>query len=377
MFLTKEEERLLESPNEGVRKCMEILVAVGEIFGAEKLIEIKSAQISGVSYSNIGEAGLEWLESLDVRVSVDTYLNPAGFDLERWREMGISEDYYEKQMRVVRAFERMGVKITLSCTPYYIGEVKRGDHLAWAESSAVVYANSVVGARTNRESGITALASAVIGKTPYYGLHVKENRAPTIFVEVRTEKFALAGLELGRMLKEGEIPIVKFERKPCEEELKLFGAALASTSSCSLFHAFEITPEWKDFEIPKEKITIEEGDLDSCQPDLIAIGCPHASKRELQKIYDLLKKFGRAKKELWIFTSRKVREESREIVEGIEKLGGKVFTDTCMVVSPSTEKFECVMVNSGKALEYLPKLRKVKATFGSLEECVRRAALEN
>ena len=377
MFLTKEEERLLESSNEGVRKCMEILVAVGEIFGAEKLIKIKSAQISGVSYSNIGDAGVEWLESLEVRVSVDTYLNPAGFDLEKWREMGIDASYYEKQMRVLKAFEKMGVKLTLSCTPYYIQNVKMGEHLAWAESSAVIYANSVVGARTNRESGITALASAVIGKTPYYGLHVKENRAPTLLVEVKTDSFALAGLELGKILKEGDIPIVKFEKRLCEEELKLFGAALASTSSCSLFHAFEMTPEWKDFEIPDEKITIEDEDIETCQPDLIAIGCPHASERELKEVYELLKKYGNAKKELWIFTSRSVRERNRKLVDEIEKLGGRVFVDTCMVVSPSTEKFECVMVNSGKAFEYLPKLRKVKATFGSLEECIRRATVED
>ncbi len=377
MFLTKEEEKLLESPNEGIRKCMEILVAVGEIFGAEKLIEIKSAQISGVSYSNIGEAGLEWLESLDVKVTVDSFLNPAGFDLERWKEMGIEESYREKQLRIIRAFERMGVKLTLTCTPYYLEEIKKNDHLAWAESSAVIYANSIIGARTNRESGITALASAVIGKTPYYGLHIKENRAPTVLVKIKGKNFALAGLELGKVLKESEIPLVEFNRKPSEEELKLFGAALASTSSCSMFHAVELTPEWKDFETPREKIEVDEAKFEKCSPDLIAIGCPHVSKRELEKIYELLKKYGRVKRNLWIFTSRKIKDECSNLVRKIEELGGKVFSDTCMVVSPASEKFNCVMVNSGKALEYLPKLRKVNATFASLEECVRWATLED
>lgn len=377
MFLTREEEKLLESENEGIRKCMEILVAVGEIFGAERLIEVKSAQISGVSYANIGDAGLEWLESLNVKVRVRAFLNPAGFDRELWKEMKIDEDFYEKQMRILRAFEKMGVKLTLTCTPYYIEDVKFGEHLAWAESSAVIYANSVIGARTNRESGITALASAVIGKTPCYGMHIKENRAPTVLAEIRGVDPALAGLELGRILKEGEIPLVKFDRNVGDDELKLFGASLASTSSCPIYHVYELTPEWKDFEVPKEKVVVDAASVERCDPDLVAIGCPHLSESELKKVYELLKKFGKAKRELWLFTSRFVKENNAELVEKLEKLGAKVFADTCMVVSPSTERFECVMVNSGKALHYLPKLRKTAVTFGSLEDCVRRACVED
>ena len=375
MHLTSSEEKLLESDNETIRKCMEILVALGEIYGAEKLIEIKSAQISGISYRNIGDAGLEWLESLDARVAVKSYTNPAGMDLERWREMGIGEQFYSKQMRIVKALQKIGVEVSLTCAPYYLRTPAFGDHLAWAESSAVVYANSVIGARTNRESGISALASAIIGKTPCYGLHLKENRAPEIFAKIDGKlNPAIAGYELGKITG-SKTPLVDFGRELSHEELKLFGAALAASGGAGIFHAINLTPEWDDFEAPGEKVEIDSIAIESeCDPDLIAIGCPHVSARELREILNLLKKHGKLRKELWIFTSRKILKENIGIVREIEKHGAKVFADTCMVVSPATEKFECVMVNSGKAFEYLPKLRGVDAIFGDIQECIRRAS---
>lgn len=374
MYLTKEEERLLNSDDETIRKCMEILVAVGETNDAERLIKITSAHISGVSYDNIGKAGLEWLESLNGKVKVPTTLNPAGMDLERWKEMGITEDFYENQMRVLKVFEKLGVEAhsSLSCTPYYLTRPKFGEHLAWAESSAIVYANSVIGARTNRECGPSALAAAIIGKTPYYGLHVKENRAPTITVKVRGD-LAAAGYIGGKELKD-EIPYVVFEREVKEWELKLFGAALAASGNTAMFHAEGITPEWKDFEKPSEKIEIDGEIKTECEPDLITIGCPHASGQELEKILELLKG-KRVKKEFWVFTSRKVFSEKRDVVDKLEDLGVKVFSDTCMVVSPATSRFECIMVNSGKAFNYLPSMRKVEVRFGSLERCVEEAVM--
>lgn len=373
MYLTKEEERMLSSDDETIRKCMEILVAVGEANDAERLIEIASAHVSGVSYDNIGKAGLEWLESLNGKVKVPTTLNPAGMDLERWREMGISKDFYEIQMRVLRVFEKLGVEISLSCTPYYFKRPKFGEHLAWAESSAIVYVNSIIGARTNRECGPCALAAAMIGKTPYYGLHVKENRAPTITVKVKGD-LAVAGYIGGRELKD-EIPYVVFEREVRDWELKLFGAALAASGNAAMFHAEGITPEWKDFEKPSEKIEID-GELKAeCEPDLITIGCPHASEQELVRILELLDG-RRVKREFWVFTSRKVSSERRDVVDRLESLGVKVFNDTCMVVSPATSRFECVMVNSGKAFNYLPSMRKVEVRFGSLEMCVEEAVRE-
>ncbi len=370
MHLTKEEERLLESENDTIRKCMKILVAEGEANEAERLIEVKSAHISGVSYDNIGEAGLEWLESLDAELKVPATLNPAGMDVERWREMGIEDDFYEKQMRVLKVFERLGVKMILTCTPYYLLKPSFGDHLAWAESSAIVYANSVIGARTERESGPSAIAAAIIGKIPCYGVHIKENRAPTILVKLKGD-LAAAGYKAGRELRD-HIPYFVFERSVTEEELKLLGAALAATGNTVMFHAENYTPEWRDFEKPSEKVEIDDRLEMACEPDLITIGCPHASLRELEMILKLMN--GRkAKREFWVFAARDVVRSASEIVQRLEELGVKVFSDTCMVVSPATSRFRCVMVNSGKALHYLPNKRKVEVTFGDLKKCVETA----
>lgn len=351
-------------------KCLKILRALAKIYKAEKFVKISSAHVSGVSYDNIGEEGLEWLKSIKGKVRVYTTLNPAGMDCERWREMGLKEDFYRKQFEILKVFENLGVEITLTCTPYYVNAPKFGEHLAWAESSAVVYANSLIGARTNRESGISALASAIAGFTPYYGLHMKENRAPTVLVKAKGD-LSIVGYKAGIELP-SEIPLFVFDRKVSETELKLLSASIAATGNIAMFHAENVTPEWKDFEIPREKVDIEGKFEKICEPDLIAIGCPHCSREELEKILKLLD--GRkVKKELWIFTSRKIFEDAKKTVEELEKLGAKVFRDTCMVVSPATERFKCVMVNSGKALEYLPKKRKVEVAFASLENCVQSA----
>ncbi|WP_202319516.1 aconitase X catalytic domain-containing protein [Archaeoglobus neptunius] len=370
MYLTREEEEMLNGDDETISRCMEILIAAGEANEAERLVKVKSAHISGVSFDNIGEGGLEWLESLRGRVIIPATLNPAGMDLNRWREMGIDDEFYNNQIRVLRVFENLGVDISLSCTPYYLNPPEFGDHLAWAESNAIVYANSIIGARTNRECGPTAIAAALTGRIPYYGLHIKENRAPSITVKV-SGNIAAAGYLIGRELKD-HIPLIIFDRNVSEAELKLFGAAIAATGNTAMFHAKDITPEWKDFEIPSETIEIH-GSLESaCDPDLITVGCPHTSKEELETILKLMD--GRmAKKEFWVFTSRKVSAENPEIVRKLEALGVKVLNDTCMVVSPATDRFRCVMVNSGKAFHYLTLKRSVEVSFGDLKECVEAA----
>ncbi|AEA46640.1 aconitase X catalytic domain-containing protein [Archaeoglobus veneficus] len=373
MYLSREEEKLLESDNPTVAKSMEILVALGEIYGADRLVDIKSAHVSGISYQNIGDAGLEWLEGLNARVAVPTTVNPAGMDVIRWKEMGIDEGFYRKQMRILKALERIGAEMSLTCTPYYFSDVSKGDHLAWAESNAVIYANSVLGARTNRESGISAIAAGITGKTPRYGMHVKGNRAPNVLVKVGGDNASLIGYEIGKLLKHDEIPLIVADRKFSNDELKLMGAAMAATGNKAIFHVEGQTPEWDDFERPSEKLEIDVKEVEkTCEPDLVAIGCPHLSREELLRIVELLRG-KKVKREFWVFTSRKLAEECRSIVESIERSGAKVFCDTCMVVSPATENFECVMVNSGKALEYIPKLRGVKAVFGSLEECIKVA----
>lgn len=208
MLLEREDEEILAGEQGETRqKMLELLVALGKVFGAERLVPIRSAQVSGASYKTIGEYGLQWLRTLDAKAVVPAVLNPIGMPRRRWEEMGIKRDFAEKQQAVVAAYARLGIALECTCTPYYLRETAYGDHLAWSESSAVSYANSVIGARTNREGGPSALAAALVGKTPCYGLHLKENRRPQVIIRVQadtrdwtTAHFGALGYHAGKLV---------------------------------------------------------------------------------------------------------------------------------------------------------------------------------
>src|SRR5881296_3807519 len=234
MRLTRAQRHLLKEGTVGQRKAMEILLAVGRLADASRLVPITSAHVSGASFKLIGEPGLEFLEDFasSARVSVPTTVNPLGTDLAQWQALGIPPEFAEKQARIARAYETMGVRPTFSCTPYLLGvRPAFGDHLAWAESSAVCFANSVLGARTNREGGPAALAASVAGVTPNYGFHLDEGRRATMIVDVRARlrghRFSLVGLLAGRRAS-GGVPYFRGVRGT-ETDLKWLCASIAST----------------------------------------------------------------------------------------------------------------------------------------------------
>jgi predicted aconitase len=364
---------------------MRILVSLGDIFGAERLVPVSSAQISGVSYKTVGDAGLEFLEVFaaeGARVTIPAFLNPCGMDLRRWREMGVPPTFAERQQRIIAAYERMGVTLTATCTPYLAGVVPAPDeHVAWAESSAVSYANSVLAARTNRESGISALAAAICGRTPAWGLHLEENRVASLAVEVNAPlrnaaDFGALGVHVGR-LAQGRVPAFTGIPTANTDQLKALGAAMAASGSVALYFVEGITPEWRLTAEP-DRLTVDEADLDTVRralhttdnPELIALGCPHCSLAELQAIADRVR-VGLGGRRLWVCTSRAVAEDPAavEAVATIEAAGGQVLCDTCMVVTPIEEMgIARTATNSGKAAIYLPSLCKQAVAFGSLEE---------
>jgi predicted aconitase len=387
MYLTRDQERMLEGEEgEVVERMFRLLVRLGELYGADRMIPVSSCQVSGVSYKSVGDPGLEFLEDLaakGARVRVRTTLNPAGLDREGWREMGFPEDFAEKQFRILEAFSRLGAELTATCTPYLAGVVpSRGEHLAWSESSAVSFSNSVLGARTNREGGPSALAAALCGVTPRYGLHLEENRRPTLIVEVEGElrgpsDFSALGYWVGREAG-GEVPYFRGIRGAGTEELKALGAAMAASGAVALFHVEGITPEAGEVETGGlERVRVGrrevEGSYESLttgeEPDLVVLGCPHASPGELSRAASLLRG-RRVKRPLWICTSRRVKEEAslsglRAQVEGA---GGRIVADTCAVVSPLERMgFETVGVDSAKAAHYLPGLCGVKVVFSTPE----------
>jgi len=392
MYLTEKEKEMLNG-EEGyaTKKAMQILVALGDIYGAERLIKVGSVQVAGVSYHNLGDAGLEFLNELaeDGRVKVLTTLNPAGMDLENWRQLGISEEFAEKQNMVIEAFEKMGILVSCSCTPYLIGNLPRyGEHVAWSESSAVTFANSVIGAKTNREGGPSALAAALVGKTPCYGLHLDENRVPDIHVIVNAHltKFSdwgALGYNVGKKA-ENKIPYITGIKDAEVDELKSFCASVATYGAKPLFYMQGITPGSEKYQSPKEIVTIEDGDIQEAYRnindevtdiDFVCVGCPHCSIKEIADIARLLEgKTVSSSTEFWVATSRFAKQlaDKRGYTKVIERAGGKFACDTCMAVAPLKGRFKSVATTSAKGC-YYSRHNKMLTKMGSLEECVEAA----
>lgn len=396
MKLTDEEKKILDG-HRGValQKAMEIVVALGQIYDAEKLIPITSAQVSGVSYKNLGDAGLEFLQEWSASgaaVCVPTTLNPAGMDLEHWQKLGFHQDFAEKQMRVISAYQSFGITPVCSCTPYLFGNLPLfGEHIAWAESSAVVFANSVLGARTNREGGPSALAAAILGKTAEYGLHLDVCRRPTHIVEIqcplRTEAdYSALGYWMGKQVNNG-IPYFIGITAPTLAQLKALGAAMAASGAVALFHIEGVTPEAKQMAPSLLSTSCQTINITSLADayhqlnqsprdiDLVALGCPHASWEELQQIARWIKG-KKVKTKLWITTSSTTTHFAQKagIAKIIEDAGGSILSDTCMIVAPIQDLgFRTMATNSGKAAYYAPSHCGVQVRFGSLEDCLTAA----
>ena len=396
--LTEEERAVLAGEaGPAVRKAMEIVVALARIYGARHLVPVESVQVAGVSYKNLGDAGLQFLREWadeGARARVPAFLNPAGMDLQRWKELGIPEDFARAQAAVIEAYTRMGIAPSLTCTPYYIGlRPAFGSHVAWSESSAVSFANSVLGARTNREGGPSALAAAIAGRTGAYGLHLDENRRSTCLIEVRapvrsTADIGALGALAGELVRDG-IPYFRgldlsWTRRP-EEALKALGAAMAASGAVALYHVEGVTPEAGLPEIlPADVRVLTIHDLTAGyrklngpleEIDLVSLGCPHASLEELGEIARFLAgKHVRTR--LWITTARQVREQAERagIVAQIEAAGGQVVADTCVIVAPvELLGVRSLATNSAKAALYARSHSGLETRFGTTEQCLEAA----
>jgi predicted aconitase len=390
MYLTKEEEKILDGKQGDVMQRMfRLLVRLGEIYNADKMIPVGSVQVAGVSYKSIADPGTEFLEDLadkGAKVKVLTYLNPAGMDLENWQKLGFPKNFAKNQLRIMDAFRKMGIVVTSTCTPYLAGNLPRfREHIAWSESSAVSFSNSVIGARTNREGGPSALAAAICGVTPNYGFHLWEERQPNVKIDVSAElsfnsDFGALGWYVGKQVK-NNIPYFTGIKDANTDQLKALGAAMAASGAVALYHVEGLTPE-ADLVEKKglEKISVGKSEIKETyktlntgkKPDIVIFGCPHASLREISALADKLN--GKhLKKPVWICTSRMVKEAAERMGynEIITKAGGSVVADTCMVVSPIEEMgYKTTGVNSGKAANYLPGFCKQEVCFANIDDLV-------
>jgi predicted aconitase len=323
-------------------------------------------------------------------VRVPTTLNPAGMDLRAWRELGFSQDFADRQLAVIEAFERFGARATCTCTPYLVGNVPRlGEHVAWAESSAVSYANSVLGARTNREGGPSALAAAIAARTAAYGLHLDENRRATLRADVRCpvrtiSDFGALGYLVGKVTQ-NRVPYFVGLEEAQPAALKALGAAMAASGAVALYHVAGVTPEADQpgLLVPDHE-TLVVNDLrpayaalnaEARQIDLVWFGCPHAGLEEIAEVVRLLGG-RRVRAALWITAAREVREraEVQGLVAEIEASGGRVVADMCAVVAPMQELgFRSVATPSAKGATYLPSHAGLVVRYGTVEQCVEAA----
>jgi len=386
VHLTREEERIYDGElGWAYQISMKILTRLGDLFGATRLIPIQSAHVSGVSYKHLGDAAIDFLDTIvSSGGEAQTYstLNPSSLDPEYLVDK-YPRERFEKQSRIISLYERMKIDPVLTCTPYYLRKPRTGQHLAWAESSAVIYANSVLGAWTNREGAPSALAAALLGKTPNYGVHRAENRQPNVLMEVEPFlqneiEYGALGIHLGKVLKDKN-PVFEGLLHYSDDDLKQLGAGMASSGMTAIF--YHKTTEGAE---GLEKLSIEEKDVRESvaslcttteAPDMVFIGCPHCSLKEVENVAKLLKgKRVREGVEFWVCTSRQVRDRAREQVASIERAGGHVLCDTCVLVTWIKDlKVNTLMTNSAKTAYYAPTLNEVEVSLAPLSQCIQTA----
>lgn len=394
MQLTPHQQSMLAGDHGwAVQKSMQILVGLGNIYGAERLIPVTSVQVAGVSYENLGDAGLEFLKDLadgGGHARVLTTLNPAGMDIEDWQSLGIPTEFAEKQTLVLDAFARMGIVTTCTCTPYLSGNLPVfGEHIAWSESSAVCFANSVIGARTNREGGPSALAAALTGFTPEYGFHLQSNRVAGINMNIDTTltgtvQFGALGKVVGEILEQmpgKPVPMLTGIPTATLEELKSFCASIATYGGAAMFHMPGITPEAQQMPILHEKVTISESQLHTAiaslqeatpdEVDFASLGCPHLSLAEIAHLARLLAG-KQVRKEFWITTSRATRRlaDQAGYTHIILSAGAKFAVDTCCIVAPIRGRFNAMATDSAKACYYAYAKNNFKTRLLSFEQVV-------
>jgi len=415
--LSRRDKQLLDGQQgEAAQMAMRILVRMAEVDGAAEMMDVSQAHIDGCGL--LSEAGLEFAETLaakGARVSIPTTLNMGPLDLQNWRQFGVDEDFAAKAIRQAKAYTDMGCIPTWTCAPYQSYLTPRfGQQIAWGESNAICYANSVLGARTNRYGDYIDICAAITGRVPKCGLHLKQNRkgqillrlAPALSCEsksggiIRSNAFyAILGHLIGT-LAEDKIPVI--EGLPVEassDQLKALCAAAASSGSVALFHAVGVTPEANTLEeafqgdTPERIIDIRPSDLQkSCSDlstakegddlDLVVLGCPHFSFDEFRELAQLIRAETKKGKTLHpdvkfvvisCQTSYALLQRS-ELVDVLNDFGIEITLDTCVfhtpMVSPDTK---VIMTNSGKCAYYAPGELGVRVAFGTMAECVASA----
>lgn len=386
------------------RLAMSIIVRMAEVYGAERLLDISAAHIDSTLY--LGEATLEFAErlaSLGAKVVVPTTLNVSGVDEHGWREWAVPPDWAAKARRQMVAYHSMGCIPTWTCAPYQTElRPKFGQQIAWGESNAIAFANSVIGARTERYPDLLDICAAITGRVPAMGLHLTENRAGQMLLRLTgvpprlqadDSFYPVLGHLIGKIAQD-RIPVIAGLRvTPAEDQLKALGAAAASSGAVALFHIVGLTPEaptldaafqghqpQRVIEITLDRLRAARRELTTAageQLDMVVLGSPHFSLAEFKQLAPLLEGKQRHPKVQFLVTSSRAMAmlaDKAGFLEPLRRFGGKVTLDTCILTTPMLPpEINTLMTNSAKYAYYAPGLLQTQMIFGSLRDCVRSA----
>lgn len=420
MNLTDEEKSMRDgAQGPGIQKAMDLLIRYGEALGAERLVE--TSNVCGIITASMPfqrdfAQGKDGMDAVFSEFSLDSQEAVAipqfraytshlqlGFDPNQPERMGVNEATLQFYRKSERHAAQLGAQLTNTCTPYQVGNVPtRGEHCAWMESSAVVYCNSVLGARTNTEGRESVGAAALTARIPYWGYHITANRRATHVVELDVEvesvqDWGLLGYYIGELVQE-KVPVIVsrkgLKRSPNLPRLKHFGAAASSSGGVEMFHIVGITPEAATLadalggNVPAEVIVYGDAERratyqkinatgNEAEVQYVMLGCPHYSIEQIWQASQLLE--GRKVHEscaLWIFTPRSVKSiaDQNGYTKIIEDAGGVLMCDTCSAVSRAIPKgVRTVALDSVKQAHYLPAQLGVQAWYGTTEECIDAA----
>ncbi len=415
MRLTDDEKRMLDgSQGEAVQAAMDLLVRYGEVLDAERLVDTDNVcganifgprhlMLCGVSDHDalFSEFSLDSAQPVEIPPTrAQSYQLIGPMDTQHWQVQGLSAEAHDVIEESESYSARHGIHLMNTCTPYQVGNVPvKGEHCAWMESSAVVYVNSVLGARTNVEGRESTGAAMLTGKIPYWGFHLDDNRFGSHLVKVSEEvtssmDWGLLGYYVGEIVQEG-VPVLQgIEAVPNLVKLKHFGAAAASSGGVEMYHIPGTTVEASTVEEafgphrpvqvlefgPREKRQAYEQlnhTATDTDVDLVMIGCPHATLSQIRDVCRLLE--GRRvhpDSALWVFTPRAIRQVAEQNGYGqiLREAGAQLMSDTCPAIGqflPAGTRV--IATDSAKQVHYLPAIMKVQGWFGTTEECVESA----
>lgn len=406
LTLTENDRAMLRGDHGFATKmAMSIIIRMAEVSGANELLDITGAHIDSTVY--IGDAGLEFAErlaSLGAKVAVPTSLNVSGLDEHHWQEWAVPPEWARQAQRQMEAYRSMGTTPTWTCAPYQTeaSRPKFGQQIAWGESNAIVFANSVIGARTERYPDLFDICCAITGRAPAIGLHLTKNRAGELLLQLRDIPLALQqsddfypvlGHFVGKISRD-RIPVIHgLAVSPAEDQLKALGAASASSGGVALFHVVGVTPEAPTLEAafqnksPRETIDVtmdllrnaraELTHTDSDELDMVVLGSPHFSLAEFKRLAPLIAGKQKHRDVKFLVTSSRAMTQLAEragYLDSLQSFGAQLTVDTCILTTPMLPpEIKRLMTNSAKFAYYTPGLLGRKIAFGSLKDCVDSA----